>query len=183
MTSRLPGAVDRPIQDFSECHVGIVSMLGKIETLSQAQRQTPQRSEEARRVLAFFKEVVSAHHEEEERELFSAVLEDASAGDEQTQAAALINRLVHEHRRLEGLYAQLSPALSDIARGHDGVLDAATSAALVAEYRAHASFEEAVFLPLAQKILSRNSNHMAALGLALHIRHASVEIRQKFGFI
>jgi len=28
-------------------------------------------------------------------------------------------------------------------------------------------------LPLSQRILSRNSNHMAALGLTLHMRHIS----------
>ena len=28
------------------------------------------------------------------------------------------------------------------------------------------------FLPLAERILGRNGNHMAALGLALHLRHA-----------
>jgi hypothetical protein len=41
----------------------------------------------------------------------------------------------------------------------------------VSEYTAHAQFEEAEFLPLAQTILGRNSNHMAALGLSLHMRH------------
>jgi len=42
----------------------------------------------------------------------------------------------------------------------------------VARYSAHAEAEERVFLPLAEKILGRNSNHMAALGLSLHMRHA-----------
>ena len=42
---------------------------------------------------------------------------------------------------------------------------------LVTEYQAHARYEETEFLPLSEKILSRNSNHMAALGLSLHMRH------------
>jgi hypothetical protein len=42
---------------------------------------------------------------------------------------------------------------------------------LIQRYKKHAQEEEAVFLPLAEKILSRNSNHMAALGLSLHMRH------------
>jgi len=41
------------------------------------------------------------------------------------------------------------------------------------QYRAHAWFEEQEFLPLSQTILSRNPNHMAALGLSLHMRHQS----------
>lgn len=43
---------------------------------------------------------------------------------------------------------------------------------LINRYKAHANSEETVFLPLAEKILGRNSNHMAALGLSLHMRHA-----------
>jgi hypothetical protein len=42
----------------------------------------------------------------------------------------------------------------------------------VTEYKAHAAYEEAEFLPLSETILSRNSNHMAALGMSIHMRHA-----------
>lgn len=38
---------------------------------------------------------------------------------------------------------------------------------------AHANFEEQRFLPLAETILSRNGNHMAALGLSIDLRQAS----------
>jgi hypothetical protein len=41
---------------------------------------------------------------------------------------------------------------------------------LVSVYRAHATFEEHAFLPLSEEILGRNPNHLAALGLSLHIR-------------
>ena len=47
-----------------------------------------------------------------------------------------------------------------------------TVQALVAAYLAHADFEEEAFLPLAATVLGRNDNHMAALGLSLHMRHA-----------
>lgn len=43
---------------------------------------------------------------------------------------------------------------------------------LVQAHTAHARFEEEQFLPLAQAVLSRNGNHMDALGLSLHLRHA-----------
>jgi hypothetical protein len=33
-----------------------------------------------------------------------------------------------------------------------------------------------VFLPVAERILSRNGEHMAALGLALHLRHAPLVV-------
>ncbi len=34
--------------------------------------------------------------------------------------------------------------------------------------------EELEFLPLSEQILGRNGNHMAALGLSLHMRHQPV---------
>ncbi|NNU45140.1 hypothetical protein [Ramlibacter montanisoli] len=44
---------------------------------------------------------------------------------------------------------------------------------LVRLYGEHARMEESVFLPLADEILARNANHMAALDIALHLRHAA----------
>lgn len=183
MTSEQVGAVDQPIQDFSDCHVGIVGTLRELTALSRQQVPSPQRSDAAGRILEFFRDVVAAHHTEEEKDLFPAVLADAVAGDEQTRVAALVQQLIDEHRRLEAFYAKLAPSLSAIANGRDVELDPTTSSALVTDYLAHAGLEEAKFLPLAQHILGRNSHHMAALGLSLHIRHASQDIRHKFGFI
>jgi hypothetical protein len=48
---------------------------------------------------------------------------------------------------------------------------------LVTQYRAHAQFEEQSFLPLSQAILGRNSHHLAALGLSLHMRHTPVSVK------
>ena len=106
MTAQHPGAVDQPIQDFSDCHVGIVSMLDELASLARPLSPAMQRSVAAGRVLAFFQDVVSAHHLEEERELFSAVMADATQGPELRQVQELVNRLVDEHRRLEALFAQ-----------------------------------------------------------------------------
>ncbi|MFM2055622.1 MAG: hypothetical protein RLY71_7 [Pseudomonadota bacterium] len=174
---------DQPIQDFSDCHVGIVTMLDDLTALSSQRIALPQRREVADRIVKFFKDVVTAHHTEEEADLFTAVIADAAAGDERIKVQALVDKLVGEHRRLEQLYSQLAPLLFAIADGDKVSLDASAVAALVTDYRAHAKFEEEVFLPLAQTILGRNSDHMAALGLTLHIRHASQDVRQRYGFI
>jgi hemerythrin-like domain-containing protein len=176
-------ALDQPIQEFSDCHVDVVNMLDDLTALSRQQHPPHLRREVAGRILGFFRDVVTPHHHEEEAELFPAVLADATAGDERAQVEGLVSRLVDEHRRVEGTYAQLVPALSALEDGQDVSLDESAVAALVADCLAHARFEEEVFLPLAQTILARNSDHMAALGLALHIRHASDEVRRKFGFI
>lgn len=183
MTSPGETPLEKPIQDFSDCHVGIVNALKDLRTLSFQQGEPRQRRELAGRTLTFFRDVVTTHHLEEETELFPLVLADTRAGDEHANAQALVTRLVSEHRRVEGLYAQLAPALSAIKSGGEIPLDASSVSTLVDEYLAHAKFEEDVFLPLAQRILGRNSDHMASLGLALHIRHTSAEVRQRFGII
>jgi len=51
-------------------------------------------------------------------------------------------------------------------------LDAAAVQELVDTYLGHARYEEQEFLPLSQTLLGRNDNKMAALGIALHLRHA-----------
>ena len=52
-------------------------------------------------------------------------------------------------------------------------------AELVNSYRVHAQFEEQEFLPLARQIFGRNGNHLAALGMALYMRH----VPQPVGYI
>ena len=83
-------------------------------------------------------------------------------------------------RTVQGAMRALAGRMDGIA---DADLDAAAVQTLVAEYQAHARFEEEVFLPLAQSILGRNSAHMAALGLSLHIRHASEGLLRRHGHI
>jgi hypothetical protein len=51
-------------------------------------------------------------------------------------------------------------------------LDGALLRELVRGYLQHAKFEEEQLLPLAATILRRDGNHLAALGLSLHLRHA-----------
>jgi len=80
-------------------------------------------------------------------------------------------RLTDEHRELEKLWKVLESGLKKVVKGQFGEVNVADLARLVSQYRAHAQFEEQEYLPLAQKILGRNGNHMAALGLSLHMRH------------
>jgi hemerythrin-like domain-containing protein len=61
--------------------------------------------------------------------------------------------------------------LRKVAKGQDTALDVLALQAMVQRYQAHAQLEEQTFLPLAQTVLGRNGNHMAALGLSLHMRH------------
>ncbi len=92
----------------------------------------------------------------------------------------IVDQLTREHREVEAAWARLEPALKAVARGRDADVDAAAIDALVRRYEAHAAFEEREFLPLSETILGRDSRHMAALGLSLHMRHAVPQALGRF---
>jgi hemerythrin-like domain-containing protein len=162
---------DAPIGHFSHCHVGILAQLSRMNELPALLAPAALARKTAEQSIAFFGKGMYVHHKEEEQELFPAVRSSAHAGPERLRVEGLIEQLTAGHRALEALWESLAPALSKIAKGHDAHLDEPALTRLVQEYRAHALLEENEFLPLAETILGRNSNHMAALGLSLHMRH------------
>lgn len=176
-----PATDNAPVEEFSHCHEGILSQLTELARLPEL----VQAALRARRIAdaseRFFREVVLVHHAEEEQELFPAVLQSARAGAERDKVQALVERLTLDHRDIEKAWRQLEPEVHAAARGRDGTLDAARVAAFVARYRGHAEHEEKVFLPLASAILGRDGNHMAALGVSLHARHALPDVLRRFG--
>lgn len=170
-TTAAPAQGDSPITDFSQCHVGIVAQLDALDSLPALLLPAQRARQTAATTLAFFDDVILEHHAQEETALFPAVLASATPGSERDAVAAIINRLTTEHRRIEAHWGALKAALRQVARGHDAALDADAVTRLVQDYRAHAAYEEREFLPLSQSILGRNANHMAALGISLHMRH------------
>ena len=168
------GPAETPISNFSHCHEGILAHLksmGELPAMAAAAERARVQGEQLRQ---FFRNVIYNHHEEEERVLFEAVLASAEPGAELERISAITERLTREHRQVEAMYQALEPELKKLGKGQSCHIDAAAVAALVSKYQAHAEFEEAEFLPLSETILSRNSNHMAALGLSLHVRHVAV---------
>ncbi len=161
-----------PLESFADCHVGILRRLQALDRLPELLEPAAQARRIAADSLAFFREAIFEHHLDEERELFPAVLASARPGAELERVQAMAERLTSEHRIIEGLWKVLEKDLKRAAKGQDTALDMAVVHALVTTYRSHAAFEESEFLPLSKLILGRNGNHMAALGLSLHLRHA-----------
>lgn len=162
---------DQPLLDFSQCHSGILKKLDLLSELPALLEPAARARLIAEQAYEFFRTVIFEHHLDEERELFPAVLESAQAGDELQRVKTMIRRLTDEHRDLENLWKTLEAGLKKIAKAQAVDLDPTLISRLVVQYRAHAQFEEQAFLPLSETILSRNPNHMAALGLSLHMRH------------
>jgi len=172
---------DAPLDTFSECHAGILSHLQVLGELPALLEPVARARRIAADTLVFFRQAVFEHHQEEERELFPAVLASATPGAERGQVEDLIKRLTGEHRAVESTWSRLEPELKLVAKGDEASLDGASVVALVSTYANHARFEEQVFLPLAHSILSRNGNHMAALGVSLHLRHAMPAVLARYG--
>lgn len=179
-TPAAPG--NAPIRNFSQCHVGIVSQLQQLDRLPPLLEPVREARRIAADTLRFFRTVVYDHHKEEERELFPAVLASARKGEEHDQVQGITDRLTREHRSIEARWEKMEPALKSVAKGGDADLDGAAVAALVSDYLAHARYEEEAFLPLSEEILGRDSKHMAALGMSLHLRHAVPDLLKSRGF-
>jgi hemerythrin-like domain-containing protein len=162
---------DAPIGHFSHCHVGILAQLSRLNELPALLGPAALARKTAEQSIAFFGKGMYTHHKEEEQELFPAVRSSAHAGAERLRVEGLIDELTAGHRELEALWEEISPGLAKVAKGQDAQLDEAALTRLVRHYREHALLEENQFLPLAETILGRNNNHMAALGLSLHMRH------------
>ena len=176
-----PAAMDAPLTNFSQCHVGITRQLQILAGLPALLEPAAQARRIASDTVAFFRGTVHEHHAEEERELFPAVLASAKRGPEREQVQVLVDRLVAEHRQIEAMWSRLEPALRAVGKGQDADVDVAAVQRLVDTYLGHARYEEQEFLPLSQTLLSRDSNHMAALALSLHMRHAVPAMLERYG--
>ncbi|EHR72561.1 hemerythrin HHE cation binding domain-containing protein [Burkholderiales bacterium JOSHI_001] len=176
-----PSPSSAPLEDFSHAHVGITTQLKSLGGLVDLLAPAARARQVAADALAFFDDVIKEHHAQEERELFPAVLSSSVRGEERDRVQALVDRLVHEHREVEKQWAGLVPGLKNVAKGRDATLDPTALQRMVHSYMAHAAFEEREFLPLSQTILGRNSNHMAALAIALHMRQSVPEVLGRLG--
>lgn len=170
---------DAPLQDFSRCHVGFVTVLetslGLPEMLATAARSRACAAD----MLKMFHDSLLAHHDDEERDLFPAVLRVARPGEEADRARAMVEQLVGEHRDIAQLWKQLEPSVQAIANGYLPRLDSALLQEMVRRFNEHVRAEEEEFLPFAQQVLARQAEDMAMLGMTLHRRHEAEEIMAK----
>lgn len=162
-----------PIRRFCGSHQDIFNALGAMRRLPALAEALEQARSAALATLALFERDVAGHHADEERVLFEAVMRSARGTADEARVDELVSRLTAEHRRIERLWAQLRPAVRAVAAGRAPAQPGFAGAVeeLVRSCMDHACLEEESFLPLAERILARDPNHMAALGLALHLQH------------
>jgi hemerythrin-like domain-containing protein len=163
-----------PVNDFHGAHGHIIEGLHALETLPALAEALERARRIATATLNLFDKVVHEHHADEEQELFVHVQKSCTDIREGHRVQELVGRLASDHRRIEKMWMKVRPAVAMTAQGkvHGGPDFQADIAKLVQVYLEHAQLEEEVFLPLADAILGRDANHMAALDVALHLRHA-----------
>lgn len=169
-----PSALHEPVNQFHGCHQHIIDGLHGLEKLPELAAALERARAVAHATLTLFDKVVQEHHADEEQELFVHVQKSCTDIREGHRVQELVGRLAADHRRIEKMWLKLRPAVALTAQGKvHGVPDLRIEVAkLVEVYLEHAKLEEEVFLPLADAILGRDANHMAALDVALHLRHA-----------
>jgi hypothetical protein len=167
-------ALQAPLRQFRGSHDGILHGLHDLQELPALAAAMARARATAAATLDLFDKVVLLHHADEEQELFVSVLRSSRGEAETAQVQALVDRLTAEHRVIEAAWRQVRPAVAQTAAGkpHSAAVFGAEIDRLVDLYAGHARLEEEEFLPLADAILGRDANHMAALGVALHLRHA-----------
>lgn len=165
---------DAPLRQFRGAHGNIIEGLEKLQELPALAAAMERARTTATAILALFDDVVREHHSEEEQELFVSVRRSCRDDAEARQVDDLVALLTSQHRQIEAMWDTVRPAVARVAagKGSGDFMFGAEIDRLVSLYRAHAAQEEEVFLPLADMILRRNANHMEALGIALHLRHA-----------
>jgi hemerythrin-like domain-containing protein len=177
--SQHPIDPQQPLDSFAQCHAGITRQLEALGALPELARAAQRARDVAAGTEALFRDAVVEHHAEEEKDLFPAVLRSAAPGEERALVASMVQRLTAEHRAVEALWERLRPGVRLAAQGRPVDLDVVLVRQLVRGYLQHAKFEEEHFLPLAATVLRRDGNHVAALALALHLRH----VPQPVGYI
>ncbi len=163
-----------PVNEFHGSHQHIIEGLHALEKLPELATALEHARRVALATLMLFDKVVHEHHADEEQELFVHVQKSCKDIREGHRVHDLVGRLAADHRRIEKMWLKLRPAVAVTAEGKvHGVPEFRGEVAKLVElYLEHAQLEEEVFLPLADAILGRDGNHMAALDVALHLRHA-----------
>ena len=166
-------AADAPLSQFRGAHGGILHGLERLRELPALADAADRARQDAQATLSLFDDAVRVHHADEEQELFVSVQRSCRGDEEDQHVRELIAVLISQHRQIESLWADLRHAVARVAAGKasGAPMFGAEIDRLVHLYEAHARMEEDVFLPLADKILRRDANHMAALDVAMHLRH------------
>lgn len=166
-----PGAsFEVPLEMLEACHGRVrhqCATLRRLPAHLAAHGADAQARNAAVAVMRYFNTAALDHHADEEVDLFPA-LTDAAAGADAVCLRATIDRLLAEHRMLEGRWQRLRVLLADIAAGQRGTLADTDVLPLIELYERHIAYEEAGLLPMAARLLGDAA--LDRIGRAMRLR-------------
>lgn len=113
----------------------------------------------ARQVHRYFATAAKLHHQDEERDLFPMVVRTS------LKIAETIHHLKQDHRKMETLWQELEPLLTDIDKIDSPAQFVTTATEFAQLYRSHIEQENEFILSTAQHLLS--AQQLSKLGRAM----------------
>ena len=130
---------ERPLELLFACHERVrrfTATAGRLAAHVRTHGADAEAREAANNVLRYFDLALPNHHADEEEDVFPALRRLGDAGLDQA-----MDELLAQHERLGGAWREVRPWLAEIAAGQ-ATEPPAVLPAFVADYPAHAEFEE-----------------------------------------
>lgn len=159
-----------PLEMLAACHIRIERQCNTLQRLAAHLNEhgcDEQARQAAHNIMRYFDTAAVDHHADEEVDLFPALL-DSVAGSDPVCIKDLIERLCHDHRRLEAGWRKLRTPLAEIAAGRNALLPQQDVDTFVSRYAEHLRCEEDELLPMAHRLLGQH--HLDQIGRAMRIR-------------
>lgn len=165
---------DDPVEMLLACHRRIEKQLETLQRLRAhvaARGVDAQASAAAQSVLRYFLKAAQDHHEDEEKDLFPLLEKRITDPGALARFRVLRDKLEHDHREMERLWARLRKPLEGIAEGLTRSLAVDEVQVFVTAYASHILAEEAALEELVTRWLDHGDR--AALGRSMSARRAA----------
>ena len=154
-----------PLEMLRACHGRIMDQCSTLHKLLQhlpEHGSDVQARQAAQAILRYFDTAGQYHHQDEEEDLFPLLLATNSS-----EAHALVNHLLDDHRVMNAAWQTLRLRLLAIAKGKSDMLESSVVEHFVNAYTLHITLENSQLLPLAEQLLNQQQlqelgNKMAA---------------------
>lgn len=155
-----------PLEFMRAEHYRQLAVLNLVDHLARARSSAPSRRRVAAAVLDFFRRDLAAHVEDEERDLFPLLRARHGSNPE---LAAILDQLRLEHEADERVAAPLFAMLRELAErpgASPRVAFRVAAAAFALAQRRHLAWENAVFVPMLRRLMTREDLRRLSAAMA-----------------
>ena len=169
-----PAGYDDPIGMLLGCHRRIEKKLATLKALAAhvaKQGVDAEASVAAQGLLLYFGAAAAYHHQDEENNLAPLLARRVTDDGDRARLEALEARVAEDHREAERIWSRLRKPLEGISEGLMRTIADTDVQAFTALYRRHIEAEEAVIIPMAQRMMTPED--LGALGRAMAARRGA----------